>query len=118
MGQRILAESLAVTASVSGYGVVTFMPRSGETWHVTAVTVSCETTVLEATCNVYRSNIGPQFLMDKTISGSTGDTSDTIHELNPGDKLIVEWVGADAGKQLAATVRGTADILGGGFSAF
>lgn len=116
--QQIGALDGSGTASV----YITIPPT--ENWLINAITVNAVipnvAIVLEAQCRIYRNQIGAQFLVDSTISGSTGDTSDTIHDLKGGERLIAVWTGGDAGAIASITVRGTADNpqnSGGGFRA-
>ncbi len=116
MGSRPLVMQQTATVSAGGIGVATVRPVQ-ENWTVDAVTVNTSTNTLEAQCRIYRNYIGGNYLVDSTISGSTGDTSDTVHTLLDGDSLIAVWSGADVGATCNLIVRGTAETMGGGFSA-
>ena len=100
----------------SGNGSVTLRP-SGESWRVNALSVNVDSRVIEASCYVYKNFVGPNYVVDNTISGSTGDTSDTIHELTDGESLICVWSGGDPGAKATAIARGESTIPDGGFSA-
>ena len=105
------------TVDGSGNATLQFRP-SGEEWVVTAISVNVSTQTLEAQARVYRGQIGDAYYVDGSISGSTGDTSDTQHELKDGEPLYVVWTGADIGAIVSATIRGRASQFSpGGFRA-
>src|SRR6185312_12509245 len=94
-----------------GYGFVRIAP-STESWLLNRITVNASgpggvgVRVKESTCNVYRMQIGPTYLVDSTFTGSSGDTSDTTHDLRPGDCLFIEWTNGDAGALAVLTYGG------------
>ena len=90
-----------------------------ENWTINAVTVNATPNTLEAQCRIYRGQLGSRYLVDSTISGSSGDTSDTIHDMKGGESLFVEWVNGTVGAQASVTIRGTIDNpqMSGGFRA-
>lgn len=105
------------TVDGSGSATLQFRP-SGEEWVITAISVNVSTQTSEAQVRVYRGQIGDAYYVDGSISGSTGDTSDTQHELKDGEPLYVVWSGADASAIVSATIRGRASKFSkGGFRA-
>ena len=117
MASRPLFSQGTTTLDGSGNGTVVLRP-SGETWNVSALTVNVSTRVLESAARVYKNYVGDNYLVDSTISGSTGDTSDTVHDLRDGESLIIVWSGGDAGATANAVARGIAsDFSAGGFRA-
>lgn len=117
MSSRPLFAQQMVTLDASGNGTAILRP-SGENWSVSALTVNTSTRTIEASVRVYKNYVGDGYLVDSTISGSSGDTSDTVHQLNDGDSLIVVWSGGDPGANGFAIARGVAsDFSDGGFRA-
>ena len=106
MATRPLFTQGSVTLDGTGYGLVTFRP-SGETWTIQSVTVNVNNTTAEARSNSYKGYVGPAYLVDATYTGSSGDTSDTIHELQDGEAFLVEWVGGTPGATASVNMRGT-----------
>jgi hypothetical protein len=102
----------------NGYGYIRFTPH-GESWEVDNISVSVDTTFTDATCRIYQGQIAPQFKVDETFSGSTGDSTDTVFHLTDGESLYVEWTDGDNGGPPVATavVRGWKTLPGRGFRA-
>lgn len=117
MTVRQLFAQGSVVLDASGNGAVTLRP-TGEEWAVTLLTVNTASRNVEASARVYKNYVGDAYLVDSTISASTGDTSDTNHTLTDGESLIVEWSGGDPGTTAYAVVRGQAtNFSSGGFRA-
>lgn len=117
MSSRQLYLQGSVALNAQGYGTVVFTPVN-ETWTINAVSVSVATKTLEARCNVYKGYVGPPYLVDATFTGSSGDTSDTVHDVNQAEQFIIEWTGGDVGALASVTVRGSAEFRDtGGFKA-
>lgn len=121
MSTRPIFNQQVGVLDVSGSAAVYVGIPPTENWSINAITVNVTAPItLEAQCRIYRNQIGPQFLVDSTISGSSGDTSDTIHDLKGGERLIAVWTGGDPGAVASITVRGTGDNpqnTNGGFRA-
>ena len=114
---RPLFEQASVVLDGSGNGYATLRP-SGEDWSIDYLSVNVSTRVLEATCYIYRGFIGDAYVVDNTISGSTGDTTDTVNNLKDGEAVIAYWIGGDPGARASMNVRGTAsNFSAGGFRA-
>lgn len=104
-----------VTLDVNGYGAVRVGP-AGRDWIVESLSVRTNTRVLEAQFKVYANNIGELFTVDGTRSGSSGDTSDTVHYVHDGEGLWFEWSGGDASATAVAVYSGAEYLPGtGGF---
>lgn len=98
-----------VTLDSLGYGYLRFAPV-GTSWTVTSCAIACETAIVESICRVYRGLIGPVYMIDQSVSGSTGDVSDSVYTLNDGEAIIVEWTGGDAGTVATCRLTGYQDI--------
>lgn len=116
-----LYENYSTYFGGTGIGEIRVQPRYGEVWFVDAITVACKLPiVLESQCAIYREIVAPQYLLDQTLTGSTGDTSDTKHTLTSSDTLIIRWTGADLTTTGIATIRGQIQFTAnkrGGFNA-
>lgn len=109
----------SVILDANGYGVITLTPH-GTQWEIDSMRVfvtplSGNPQTFEATVNVYQGFLSLGNAVDGTSSGSTGDTSDTVHYLDDGQSLIVEWTGGDPGAQATVVVRGWRYLPGTGF---
>lgn len=99
----------------TGGATIRIQPAAKE-WRIDNLNVRCATRIHEGTAVVYQNFVGAQYQVDLTRSGSSGDTSDTIHYLHDGDALIVVWTGADIGQQVTLTIVGQEYLPGeGGF---
>ena len=105
-----------VVLNGTGYGYVRLSPQ-GEKWEIRRTFVQCSTRTNEARCVVYGQQIGEQYALDGTYSGSSGDTSDTVIYLEDGQPLFVEWSGGDAGATAVVTISGWRSVPDGGFRA-
>ena len=94
------------TVFVGGAGTVLFECPPYRKWSIDRLTVNASTAVLEAVCSVYIGQVQPSSLADSSISGSSGDTSDTKYTLLSGDRLLVNWVGGDATATGYVTISG------------
>lgn len=90
------SNSARVVLDATGSGTANLGP-GGVDWIVRTTTVSASTSVLQAQANTYHGGVSPANLVDGTLSGSSGDTSDTVMLLQPGDQLYCVWSGGDPG---------------------
>lgn len=90
---------------------------TGQKVQITSTRVTVSTSTNEAIATIYKNAIGQQYEIEGSLSGSTGDTSDTTFYLNDGDSLYVVWTGGDAGATATAIVSGWASVPGRGFRA-
>ena len=79
----------SVVLDGSGNGQVRLAPTS-RNWAIDYLTVRCATHVAEARASVYENYVGPDYLIDATLTGSSGDTTDTAIRV-----AAVEKVGVD-----------------------
>ena len=107
MSTAPLYRQQSVVLDGSGNGTIQIDIPAVENWSINAVTVNATPNTLEAQCRIYRGQHGSRFLVDSTISGSSGDTSDTIHDMLGGESLYVEWQSGTVGATASVTIRGT-----------
>lgn len=100
-----IREFASVSLDGAGYGTVR-IAAPGKTLLIESVTVRATSSVLDAVCRVYENNVSDATQVDISFSGSSGDVSDTPHELRDGSALVVEWTGGDAGATATATWTG------------
>lgn len=106
----------SVSALENGLVVATVrLAPAGETWNVNRVYVKGSSAVLEAKATTYRGQIADAFAIESSISGSTGDSTDTPLFLNDGEAFWVQWVGGDLGATFTATLSGWRSTPQGGF---
>ena len=96
MPSRKFRLSQSVVLDGSGNGAVRLAP-SGRDWTVRYIAVNVSTAVLEATAVVCQDQIGDAYIVDTSRTGSSGDTSDTVHDVKDGFCLYVVWSGGDPG---------------------
>lgn len=100
---------------LTGTATIRIAPAAKE-WRITSVNVACSSNVYESKASVYERVIGQQYQTDLSNSGSSGDTSDTVHYLHDGDCLFVRWTGGDIGAQATLIVIAEEYLPGeGGF---
>lgn len=104
---RDLWDSRSVVLDGSGYGTVQFGPdRPNTRWVITRVSLQVASNVAEPEGRIYRSRVSPGLMLSGTFSGSN-DTDDGLNEtVYPGDFLVVEWTGGDAGATATAAFFG------------
>lgn len=99
------AYPVSVVLDGTGYGMISFQAVGGNV-RLTGRAVRATTTTNQAVASTYRSQIGPNYYVDGTNSGSTGDSLSAIIELIDGEILYVVWVGGDPGATATATFTG------------
>lgn len=105
--------STRVILDATGQGVASIGP-AGVDWLIKTTTVSATTQVLQSQANTYHGGVSPANLVDGTLSGSSGDTSDTVILLQPGEQLFCQWTGGDAGASAFLRVAGLSYPAGQG----
>ena len=97
-----------VRLDAAGYGYIRFAP-AGRNWLIEFTSVKCEDTGIlpEAVVKNYIGSIADTNYVDGTVSGTSGDTSDTQHYLTDGTAFFCVWTGGPALGLATATVRGT-----------
>lgn len=110
--QQRLQNTAQVVLDSNGSGTISFGPaRPNERWLVTRVGVQVSTQVNEAQAKLYRGSVGVGTYISGSVSGSTGDTDDSLNEsLFSGETLCVQWTGGDAGATATLTYWGTIDV--------
>jgi hypothetical protein len=110
---------------VGGIATVTFQPTL-YTWDVNRITVKQTTTVTnESKASIYLGQIGDQYIVDATYTGSSGDTcgGDPPTRVVQGQLLYVVWSAPtggsiDNGATMTATIGGMQAVPDGrGFRA-
>jgi hypothetical protein len=111
-----LSPSANVTLDSNGDGTAQLGPRSaGEIWYpeLVSVTVSEPSITSQAQCQIY---CGPDtsaaFLVDGTLSGSTGDATGKIagQVVRPGSWIWAVWSNGDPGATAIMTIQGTRTV--------
>lgn len=117
--QALLSASATVTLDSSGNGIAVVGPQGlGNAWNPTQVGVSTSTSVKTPTASLYIGPYLPVLSLSTLINTSqimllagtsTGD-NDSIGLLGinvqPGQALIVQWLGGDASATAVFTVAG------------
>lgn len=78
----------------------------GKTTVIRRLTMSTTPATREVQGQVYRDFIGPPYMVDSTYTAGTGDTSDTVHQIQDGHCLYVTWTNGDPGAQATVTFGG------------
>lgn len=99
------AYPVSVTLDGSGNGAVRFQ-AVGSHIRITNRSVRVSSTTAQATVTTYKGQIGSDYRIDGTNSGSTGDNSTTPIDLFDGESIIVVWEGGDPGATATATFTG------------
>jgi hypothetical protein len=113
-GPGLLDYSANVIFDANGDGTIRLGP-SGEDWEIRFTTIIASSRTNEASLKVYIGQVGDLYLVDSTSSGSTGDTSDTVHTLFDGDAIFYVWDGGDAGATGSVRIRGVKTVPNRGF---
>lgn len=106
-----LALTVPVKLDGSGNGSAQVGPTaSGESWDAGfTLSVRCATNVAEATCLAFWGG-GPQYFIDATTWGSTGDSLADTPSLVSGQAVYAQWAGGDPGTTAYLTVTGTRQV--------
>ena len=97
--------SAQVTLDAIGAGTVRLAP-SARDWTIRGMSVNVSTAVAEAKCVVCADHVGDFYIVASTRTGSSGDTSDTIHNVPDGHCLYVVWQDGDPGAIASVTYYG------------
>lgn len=100
----------------NGNGFVAFQAK-GQKLQITSTRVFTSTTVKEAIAIIYKGIRDNAHQIEGSLSGSTGDTTNTVFFLNDGESIIIAWTGGDVGAIATAVVSGWASVPGRGFRA-
>lgn len=107
LSDRFSAYPVSVTLNGSGDGTIQFQ-AVGKNIRVTNLYVSVSTRTLQAVCTMYKGQIGAQYAIKSTNSGSTGAAATGSIDLLDGESIYVVWDGGDAGAIATATFTGVA----------
>ncbi len=97
---------LPTTLDGSGNGIVSFQ-ATGDHVRITNLFVKVSTQTNQAVCTIYKGQIGDNYVLGNTNSGSTGQSIGGNIDLLDGETLYISWVGGDAGSTATATVTGS-----------
>lgn len=97
---------LSVILDGSGNGTVTFQPN-GANARITNLFVKVASVTAQAVCTIYRGQIGDNYIVANTQSGSTGAPASGAIDLFDGETLYIRWTGGDPGALATATLVGT-----------
>lgn len=115
LNQSFYANATPESNQLTATATIRIQP-TGKEWKIDTINVMANTRKREGICRIYKRQIGDQYQVDITRTGSSGDTSDTTHYLHDGDALIAVWTGVDVGSQVTLVVNGTEYLPGeGGF---
>jgi hypothetical protein len=107
LSDRFSAYPASVTLDGSGNGTLRFQ-ATGKAIAITNLYASVATQTSQAKCTIYKGQIGPQWAINTTNSGSTGSSAHGNIELLDGEAVYVVWTGGDAGAIATATFTGYA----------
>jgi hypothetical protein len=102
---RFSAYPLSVTLDGNGDGTLRFQ-ATGQNIQITNLYVAVATRTLQATCTMYKGQIGPAYAIKSTNSGSTGASATGSINLLDGEAVYVVWEGGDVGAVATATFSG------------
>jgi hypothetical protein len=93
----------SVVLDSNGNGTVRFAP-AGEDWEIVYNSVNVSTSVKQSISNTFTPFVGANYLRDGTRSGSSGDTSDNVYQLQDGTPIFFTWTGGDVGATATVTI--------------
>ncbi len=102
---RFSAYPVTVRLDGNGDGTIRFQ-ATGKNIVITNLYVAVSTQTLQAKCTVYKNQIGSQWAINTTNSGSTGASAYGRIELLDGEAIYVVWDGGDASATATATFTG------------
>lgn len=99
------AYPVSVTLDGSGNGAVRFQ-AVGSNIRITNRSVRVDSANAQALATTYKGQVGDNYRLDGTNSGSTGDNISNPVDLFDGEAIIVVWSGGDPGATATATFSG------------
>lgn len=97
-----LNERQSVVLGATGNGTITMRPSNAhERWVITTTVVSVSTNTLEPKYVTMLNGVE----VDSTLTGS-GDSSDSVIELNEGSVFTAQWTGGDVGARAVVSLTG------------
>lgn len=110
----IVPGAVTVVLDGSGNGTARIGPAGArETWSPAVASVSVSTNVNEAICRIYVGpSPDPQYFVDGTLSGSTGDSTDRVsgQPVKLGWFIWAVWKAGDPGATATLNVTGSRTI--------
>ena len=106
----------AVTLNGSGNGTAKVGPvNAREVWSpaIASVRTNQAAVTNEASCKIYIGpDTSPPNFVDGTLSGSTGDSTDSVagQQVRCGQYVFAVWAGGDPGAQAFLNVTGTSQV--------
>jgi hypothetical protein len=83
-----------------------------ERWTVTSLNINT-TSAQRTSCDVYRNSVNPITRLDGVELSGNKNTTDTVMELEPNDRLVVQWNNGTPGAVATVTAAGVAVTRGG-----
>lgn len=107
MRVTLLDESAGTTIAADGTGTVYLGPKIyGHAWAVSLISIQCSSTT-SSQFQLYRNSVLPQNMLAGSWSGNRdSDTSDSIPDLQYGERLVGVWTGADSGSTATMVING------------
>lgn len=102
---RFTAYPVTVTLDGTGAGTVVFQ-ATGQNLIITNIYGSVATQTLQAKATVSKGQVGAQWSLVNSNSGSTGFNANGTISLLDGETIYVAWTGGDAGATATATFTG------------
>lgn len=99
------AYPVSVVLDGSGSGTVSFQ-ATGDNISITKLFAKVSTTVAQAVVTIYKGQVGDNYAVDNSNSGSTGASASGAIGLMDGETVYVRWVGGDPGAIATATFSG------------
>jgi len=99
------AYPVKVTLDGSGNGSVAFQ-AVGANVRISNLSVRVATQTAQAVATVYKNQVGTDYRLSGTNSGSSGDNLSIPTDLFDGERVIVVWTGGDPGAEATATFSG------------
>lgn len=107
MRTALLDVSANTIIDSAGNGTVVIGPATyGQSWSISLITVQCSS-VSPSQFRLYRNSALPQNLIGSTYNGNQdSDTSDSIPDLQYGERLVGVWSVADSGSTAFIVING------------
>lgn len=99
------AYPVKVTLDGSGNGAVVFQ-AVGANLRISNLSVRVSSQTAQAVATVYKNQIGTDYRLSGTNSGSSGDNLSIPVDLFDGERVLVVWTGGDPGAEATATFSG------------
>lgn len=102
----MLLDANSAVANSAGKAVCQVQPlRAFESWHITNTAVQSTSSTKVPTVKVYRGSESPSNFIEGSYTG-TFNASDTVIDLNNGERLLVVFENCDVGATCTVSVTG------------